>query len=77
MVVKWSRHKRSSVILYWINFGLTRPFGATFGDLLTKTPVKGGLGFGTQGSSLILFVILVGLIVYTSTRNPRCVADNA
>jgi uncharacterized membrane-anchored protein len=42
---------------------LTRPFGATFGDLLTKTHEKGGLNLGTAGSSLVLFVILVVLII--------------
>ncbi|AUD05392.1 COG4705 family protein [Spirosoma pollinicola] len=61
----------SSVILFWIAFVLTRPFGATFGDLLTKSTEKGGLGFGTQGSSLILFGILVGLILYTSSQKKK------
>jgi uncharacterized membrane-anchored protein len=54
------------VVLFWIAFVLTRPFGATFGDLLTKPTEKGGLNFGTIGSSLVLAVMLVGLIVYTS-----------
>jgi uncharacterized membrane-anchored protein len=57
--------KISIVLLFWIAFVLTRPFGATFGDLLTKSAEKGGLNFGTTGSSLILFVILVILVVYT------------
>jgi uncharacterized membrane-anchored protein len=56
--------KIPSVILFWIAFVLTRPFGATFGDLLTKVPEKGGLGFGTIGSSLILFGILLSLLVF-------------
>ena len=60
--------KISSVILFWIAFVLTRPFGATFGDLLTKLPDKGGLGFGTRGSSVILFAILGLLISYTSFK---------
>lgn len=54
----------SRILLFWIAFVLTRPFGATFGDLLTKTPEKGGLGFGTIGSSLILFIILLALVIY-------------
>ncbi len=54
------------VLLFWLAFVLTRPFGATFGDLLTKPIVKGGLGFGTIGSSAILAVLLVSLIAYTS-----------
>ena len=60
-----------SVILFWIAFVLTRPFGATFGDLLTKTHEKGGLGYGTKGSSLILFSILVILIIYETFRKNK------
>ncbi len=50
--------KISRIVLFWIAFVLTRPFGATFGDLLTKTLEKGGYDFGTKGSSLILFLFL-------------------
>ncbi|WCN36294.1 hypothetical protein [Aneurinibacillus uraniidurans] len=34
--------KISRIFLFWIAFVLTRPFGATFGDLLTKSHAKGG-----------------------------------
>lgn len=61
----------SRVGLFWAAFVLTRPFGATFGDLLTKTPDKGGLGFGTVGSSAILATILVGLVIYTTLHDAR------
>ncbi len=60
--------KISHVILFWIAFVLTRPFGATFGDLLTKTHEKGGFDLGTKGSSLILFVILIALVIYESRK---------
>lgn len=50
--------KVSSVLLFWIAFILTRPFGATFGDLLTKTHDKGGLNLGTIGSSIFFAIIL-------------------
>lgn len=59
------------VLLFWIAFVLTRPFGATFGDLLTKPVAKGGLDFGTVGSSLILAALLVGVLVYTTQRDRR------
>lgn len=52
-------------VLFWIAFVLTRPFGATFGDLLTKSPEKGGLGFGTIGSSAILALVLAAFVIYT------------
>ncbi len=58
----------STVLLFWIAFILTRPFGATFGDLLTKSSLKGGFDFGTKGASLLLFLILMVLIIYESTQ---------
>ncbi|MDQ3019189.1 MAG: hypothetical protein M3R36_01250 [Bacteroidota bacterium] len=71
VVLAYYYTKISSVILFWVAFVLTRPFGATFGDLLTKTSVNGGLGFGTEGSSLILFSILLLLIIYTSMKQKK------
>ena len=56
--------KMSKVILFWIAFVLTRPFGATFGDLLTKPIEKGGFDLGTIGSSSVLFSILILLVIY-------------
>jgi uncharacterized membrane-anchored protein len=58
------------VALFWAAFVLTRPFGATMGDVLTKDTDKGGLGFGTIGSSIVLAVILVAVILYTMWRPP-------
>ncbi|MBI1216798.1 MAG: hypothetical protein GC185_13405 [Alphaproteobacteria bacterium] len=57
--------------LFWAAFVLTRPFGATMGDLLTKTPHQGGLGFGTLGSSIVLLAVMAGLIVYDKKRQPK------
>jgi len=55
--------KTSKIFLFWIAFVLTRPFGATFGDLLTKPIEKGGLNFGTIGASVFFAIILtIGLI---------------
>ncbi|KJJ38236.1 COG4705 family protein [Aequorivita vladivostokensis] len=63
--------KISNVILFWIAFVLTRPFGATFGDLLTKSTDKGGLDLGTIGSSAVLFGVLTLLIFYVSVKLHR------
>jgi uncharacterized membrane-anchored protein len=60
--------KISSVILFWIAFILTRPFGTTFGDVLTKSHSKGGLHFGSKYSSLVLFSLLVVLVIYESFK---------
>ena len=56
----------SRTVLFWGAFVLTRPFGATMGDLLTKSHAKGGLDLGTIGSSAVLLAILVATIVFTT-----------
>lgn len=61
----------SKIILFWIAFVLTRPFGATFGDLLTKSAEKGGYDFGTIGASIILAAILVMFVSYVSFQEYR------
>jgi len=62
--------KTSGVLLFWLAFVLTRPFGATFGDWLTKPLDAGGLDFGTIGASLFFAIILV-LAVARETRLER------
>ncbi|MGY4533634.1 putative membrane-anchored protein [Pseudomonas sp. TE3786] len=61
----------SSVLLFWLAFVLTRPFGATLGDVLTKPHEKGGLDFGTIGSSAVLAVILLVLVVAATVHKNR------
>ncbi len=58
----------SRVFLFWVAFVLTRPFGATFGDVLTKSVDKGGVGFGTIGSSAVLLAILVICVLITLAK---------
>jgi len=68
----WTRI--STVVLFWVAFVLTRPFGATLGDFLTKPHEKGGLDFGTVGSSAVLGAVLLAMIVaayYFNNRNQR------
>ena len=64
--------KISGILLFWIAFVLTRPFGATFGDLLTKTHEQGGLDLGTIGASLFFAIVLaVALIKETQLEKAR------
>jgi uncharacterized membrane-anchored protein len=63
--------RMSRILLFWVAFVLTRPFGATVGDVLTKPQDKGGLNFGTVGSSVILSSILVVLVVWAMMKERR------
>lgn len=55
--------KINHIILFWIAFIFTRPFGATFGDFLTKPLSKGGLDLGTLNASIISIAIMIILII--------------
>ena len=59
----------SKTTLFWAAFVLTRPLGATVGDLLTKTHEQGGLGLGTVGSSAILGAFVVACIVFVASKD--------
>lgn len=55
--------KLNRIILFWIAFVFTRPFGATFGDFLTKPVSKGGLDLGTLYASLTSIFLMAILII--------------
>ena len=63
--------KASKTALFWVAFVLTRPFGATVGDALTKPSTEGGLGLGTLNTSLILLAVLVASILYSQHRDKQ------
>lgn len=54
-------------LLFWIAFVFTRPFGATFGDFLTKPLAKDGLDLGTLPASLISIGIM-GVLIFVAHR---------
>ncbi len=60
--------KINRVLLFWIAFIFTRPFGATFGDLLTKPLSMGGMNFGRGIAALITAALLVFMIFYSSRK---------
>lgn len=66
--------KTSKILLFWIAFVLTRPFGATFGDFLTKPIENGGLNLGTIGASMFFALILIiSLIKETQLEKARSI----
>lgn len=69
ITIAYFHSRLSHTLLFWLAFVLTRPLGATLGDLLTKTHAQGGLDLGTSGSSLVLAAGLISLIWF-STRQP-------
>lgn len=58
------------IVLFWIAFIFTRPFGATFGDFLTKPLEKGGLDLGTLNASIVSLV-LIGILIAVSHQKEK------
>jgi len=56
--------KINAIAAFWIAYVLTRPFGASCGDLLSQPVNSGGLGLGTAGTSTIFLVTILGLVTY-------------
>ncbi len=52
----------STVTLFWAAFVLTRPLGATVGDLLDKPVALGGLNFSRFAASAVLMLAIVALV---------------
>lgn len=60
--------KLNEALLFWLAFVFTRPFGATFGDFLTKPITKGGLDLGTLQASIVSIIIMLFLIYYSHKK---------
>jgi uncharacterized membrane-anchored protein len=58
----------NAVMAFWIAYILTRPLGASLGDLLSQPKSNGGLGLGTIVTSVAFLVVIVGLVIFRSHR---------
>lgn len=63
--------KANVVFCFWAAYILTRPLGASMGDLLSQAPADGGLGLGTTVTSVIFLAVIVGLATYLSVTVAR------
>jgi uncharacterized membrane-anchored protein len=57
----------NGVLAFWIAYILTRPLGASAGDLITQPASDGGLGVGRLVSTSVILVLIVALVVYLSS----------
>jgi uncharacterized membrane-anchored protein len=59
------------VLTFWIAYILTRPLGASLGDLMSQAQAYGGLGFGTVRTSIIFLSVIVVLVAFLSIGTNR------
>ncbi len=64
----------NEILLFWIAFIFTRPFGATFGDLLTKPVAKGGFNLGRGGAAAVTAALLLIILLISRSRDKKIIA---
>lgn len=60
----------NAVLTFWIGYILTRPFGASLGDLLTQAKTYGGLGLGALWTSALFLAVIVLLVAVAQFNSP-------
>lgn len=62
------------VLAFWLAYILTRPLGASLGDMLTQAKTDGGLGLGTIPISVVFLLVIVTLVIYLDRQEKKKVA---
>ncbi len=63
--------KLNAILSFWIAYILTRPLGASLGDLLSQPVKDGGLGLGTTVTSIVFLVIILILVIYLTIQQKK------
>jgi uncharacterized membrane-anchored protein len=58
------RFRLGAVPAFWAAYVLTRPLGASIGDLLSQSTADGGLGLGTTTTSVLFLAAIAGIVTY-------------
>lgn len=61
----------NGILAFWLAYILTRPLGASMGDLLSQPTENGGFGYGTVGTSMLFLSIILSLVFYLSFKQKR------
>jgi uncharacterized membrane-anchored protein len=61
----------NAVLTFWLAYILTRPLGASLGDLLSQARTYGGLGLGTVYTSIGFLAVIVALVAFVSLDGRR------
>jgi len=56
--------RMNAILSFWLAYILTRPLGASIGDYLASPRAEGGLGLGTNLTSIIFLSTILALVVY-------------
>lgn len=69
--------KMNSILAFWLAYILTRPLGASLGDLLSQNVKVGGLGLGTTVTSIVFLLTILSLVIYLTMHRKKQFVVNA
>lgn len=61
----------NGVLAFWLAYILTRPLGASIGDLLAQAREYGGMGLGTVLTSAVFLAVIAALVLIISLPGRR------
>jgi len=61
-------------LAFWIAYILTRPLGASIGDLLTQGKADGGLGINNTLINVVFLTTIICLVAYLTVKEKRLIA---
>jgi uncharacterized membrane-anchored protein len=59
------------VLAFWLAYILTRPLGASLGDLLSQSRNYGGVGLGTIYTSIAFLTVIIALVAWVTFEGGR------
>ena len=71
IIIAYYVFKLNPILSFWAAYILTRPLGASCGDLLTQPVKEGGLGLDSSVISIVFLLIITVLIIYLTIRQKK------
>jgi len=64
--VAWFVFRINAILAFWFAYIVTRPLGASFADWFGRSRDLGGIGFGTDKTSIVLGILILLFVIYLS-----------
>ncbi|MEO8890608.1 MAG: hypothetical protein ABI417_03575, partial [Coleofasciculaceae cyanobacterium] len=71
IAIAYHYFRMNAVLAFWMAYILTRPLGASIGDLLSQPTKNGGYGLGTVGTSILFLSVILSLVIYLSFKQKK------
>jgi uncharacterized membrane-anchored protein len=66
----------NAIPAFWLVYILTRPLGASLGDLLSQPLNAGGIGLGTTITSIVFLSTILSLVIYLTINRKKQALTN-